>query len=163
MIKKISFSCNLGKMFVCSEVRYELLVLLSYCFEYFIVFFFPFPVYLHSRRSEVADEDEIKGCIPLAIRASFDSTGSLHISKIDHEVDTLHGNGPFKSGLTYTIFCLSLCKTTKHWNLEPRRTIKAASYNPDNPRTLKTMCLKCNSVRLLNPPSCFLLYVIHVC
>lgn len=36
-------------------------------------------------RSEVADEDEIKGWIPLAIKASFDSTGSLHISKIDHE------------------------------------------------------------------------------
>ena len=106
-------------MFVCSEVRYELLVLLSYCFEYFIVFFFfSFPIFLHSRRSEVADEDEIKGWIPLAIKASFDSTGSLHISKIDHEVDTLHGNGLFKSGLAYAIFCLSICKTTKHWNLE---------------------------------------------
>ena len=64
-----------------------------YCFFFF---FCPFPVFLHTRQSEVAGEDEIKGWIPLAIKVSFDSTGSLHISKIDHEVHTLHANGLFK-------------------------------------------------------------------
>ena len=34
----------------------------------------------------------------------------------------------------------------------------ATSYNPENPRTI---CLKCNAVRPLEP-SYFLLYVIHV-
>ena len=38
------------------------------------------------RLTETADEDEIKGWIPLAIKTSFDSTGSLHITKVDNEV-----------------------------------------------------------------------------
>lgn len=35
--------------------------------------------------TETSDEDEIKGWIPLAIKTSFDSTGSLHITKVDNE------------------------------------------------------------------------------
>lgn len=41
------------------------------------------------RLTEIADEDEIKGWIPLAIKTSFDSTESLHITKVDNEVEKL--------------------------------------------------------------------------